>query len=97
MPYEAQGPLQPQPQAAADQEWELRLIKQSAQAKIDADDFAAAIPLLQQIVARRPDVPANHVNLGLVLEHALGGEPEPQHLYRLTEVGMKVKAALPAE
>jgi hypothetical protein len=25
-----------------------------------------------------------------------GGEPEPQHLYRLTEAGMKAKAALPA-
>jgi hypothetical protein len=24
-----------------------------------------------------------------------GGEPEPQHLYRLTELGLKVKAALP--
>jgi tetratricopeptide (TPR) repeat protein len=61
--------LQAATQAAADQEWELRLIKQSAQAKIDAGDFAAAIPLLQQIAGRRPDVPANHVNLGLVLEH----------------------------
>jgi hypothetical protein len=26
-----------------------------------------------------------------------GAEPEPQHLYRLTESGLKVKAALPAE
>jgi hypothetical protein len=26
-----------------------------------------------------------------------GAEPEPQHLYRLTELGLKVKAALPAE
>ena len=26
-----------------------------------------------------------------------GGEPEPLHLYRLTELGLKVKAALPAE
>ena len=26
-----------------------------------------------------------------------GGEPEPLHLYRLTELGLKVKAALPVE
>ena len=26
-----------------------------------------------------------------------GGEPEPQHLYRLTELGVRVRAALPAE
>ena len=49
-------------------EWELRLIKQAAQARIDAGDSAGAIALLQQIVARRPDLVANHVNLGIVLQ-----------------------------
>jgi tetratricopeptide (TPR) repeat protein len=61
--------LQAANQAAADEEWELRLIKQAAQARIDAGDSAGAITLLQQIVARRPGLSANHVNLGLVLEH----------------------------
>ena len=56
--------LQAAAQAAANQDWALKLIRQSAQARIDAGDFSEAAALLQQVVSRQPDVAINHVNLG---------------------------------
>jgi tetratricopeptide (TPR) repeat protein len=62
--------LQAAAQAAADEEWELKLTRQSAQARIDAGDFGEAAALLEQVVSRRPDAAINHVNLGIALERA---------------------------
>jgi tetratricopeptide (TPR) repeat protein len=62
--------LQAASQAAASLEWELKLLKLSAQARIDAGNFGEAAALLQQVASRQPDVAVNHVNLGLALERA---------------------------
>jgi tetratricopeptide (TPR) repeat protein len=62
--------LQAASQAAASLEWELKLIKLSAQARIDDGHFGEAAVLLQQVASRQPDVAVNHVNLGLALERA---------------------------
>jgi tetratricopeptide (TPR) repeat protein len=62
--------LQAASQAAASLEWELKLLRLSAQARIDDGHFGEAAVLLQQVAARQPDVAANHVNLGLALERA---------------------------
>ena len=62
--------LQMAAQAAANQDWELKLIRQAAQARIDAGDFSEAAALLQQVVSRQPDVAINHVNLGIALARA---------------------------
>jgi tetratricopeptide (TPR) repeat protein len=62
--------LQAASQAAASLEWELKLLRLSAQARIDDGNFGEAAVLLQQVAARQPDVAVNHVNLGLALERA---------------------------
>jgi tetratricopeptide (TPR) repeat protein len=62
--------LQAAAQAAANQEWELKLLRQSVQARLDAGDFGAAADLLQQLVSRQPDAAINYVNLGIALERA---------------------------
>ena len=62
--------LQAASQAAASLEWELKLLKLSAQARIDDGNFGEAAALLQQVASRQPDVAVNHVNLGLALERA---------------------------
>ncbi len=62
--------LQTAAQAAADREWELKLLRQAAQNRLDAGDPDAAAASLQQVVARQPDVAANHITLGLVLQRA---------------------------
>jgi tetratricopeptide (TPR) repeat protein len=62
--------LQAASQAAASLEWELKLLRLSAQARIDDGNFGEAAVLLQQVAARQPDIAVNHVNLGLALERA---------------------------
>ena len=62
--------LQAASQAAASLEWELKLLRLSAQARIDDGNFGEASVLLQQVASRQPDVAVNHVNLGLTLERA---------------------------
>jgi tetratricopeptide (TPR) repeat protein len=62
--------LQAASQAAASLEWELKLLRLSAQARIDDGNFGEAAVLLQQVASRQPDVAVNHVNLGLALERA---------------------------
>ena len=62
--------LQAASQAAASLEWELKLLRLSAQARIDDGNFGEAAVLLEQVVSRQPDVAVNHVNLGLALERA---------------------------
>ena len=62
--------LQAAAQAAANLEWDLKLIRQSAQARLDDGNFAEAAALLEQAVSRQPNLAANHFNLGLALERA---------------------------
>jgi tetratricopeptide (TPR) repeat protein len=56
--------------AKANQEWELKLIRQSAQIAVNERDFDRAAALLNRAAAMGPDAASNYTSLGLVLEQA---------------------------
>jgi Flp pilus assembly protein TadD len=62
--------LQAAAQSASDEEWALKLLKQSAQASLDTGDLDGATAALEKVAARQPGNAANHVNLGIALERA---------------------------
>jgi tetratricopeptide (TPR) repeat protein len=62
--------LQASAQAAADQAWQLKLVKQAAQSRADEGDLDGAAALLGQVIAREPGVVENYVTVGLVLERS---------------------------
>jgi tetratricopeptide (TPR) repeat protein len=62
--------LQTDALARANQEWQLKLTRQAAQASLDAADFTRAVDLLQQAVSLDPDSASAHMTLGIVLERA---------------------------
>jgi tetratricopeptide (TPR) repeat protein len=62
--------LQASAQAAADQAWQLKLMKQAAQSRVDEGDFDGAAGLLNQVILREPGSAENYVTVGLVLERS---------------------------
>jgi tetratricopeptide (TPR) repeat protein len=62
--------LQTAAQAKASQDWELKLIRQSAQAAMNEGDLNRAAALLNRAASIESDVPSNYTSLGLVLERA---------------------------
>ncbi len=56
--------------AKASRDWDLKLIRQGAQAAADEADFDRAAVLLGRAASLEPDVASNYISLGLVLERA---------------------------